>query len=309
MRKESLTNPNFTNNAQIRRCLLSDAARFARHAILRFIVFIAVALCTTSAYALTVTYGGMNRLTDPNAYANGSAWYAGLPLGQPGNKAFIDDQFINVFLSHGTQVPGDRFGTRTTDPNGNVIEHVLTMGADGCWRRLFFSHCSGFGPGSWVFGTGVYMGALGQWKLEVVSNGAGVAGDYFTLSPYMLNENSGNNQSISLLSITPKPLQIKLIDPAGGPASDKAVTFTVTSAPKGMKTDRLSATSSYTGTGTTTYQATTDANGLARVYLQSASKTGSYTVAATSSLAPGKTVNFTVKVRYATSAYDIHGVA
>lgn len=281
--------------AQISPALLPVVARQSRGIIFKLLFILVFVLSMGNAYALAVTYGGMNRLTDPNDYANGNSWFGGLALVQPGNKAFIDDHYINVGLGHGVPVPGDAYGTRVTNPSGSVFNNILTMGADGCWRRLLTTICTDFRSLSGRFGTGIHMGVLGQWKMEVISNGATVYTDYFTLSPYLLNENSGNNQSISLQSVTPKPLQVKLLDPAGAPAGNKSVVFTVTSAPKGTSNARLTDSSSYTGTGSTSLQATTDAAGMAKVYLQSANKTGSYSVTATSTLAPDTTLNFTVK--------------
>lgn len=284
--------------AQISHALLSVVARQSRGIIFKLLFLLVSVLSMGNAHALTVTFEKMIRTNDPNAFqdiAYGGGVRGAQSFVQPGNKAFIDDYYVVVELSHGPSMPGDSLGTRVTSPSGSVSSTIITMGTDGCWVKSLSRNCGGFGSRDWSFSTGIYMGALGQWTVEVIGNGSTIYTDYFTLSPYVLNENSGNNQSISLQSVTPKPLQVKLLDPAGAPAGNKSVVFTVTSAPKGTSNARLTDSSTYTGTGSTSLQATTDAAGMAKVYLQSANKTGSYSVTATSTLAPDTTLNFTVK--------------
>ena len=59
-------------------------------------VFAACGALSWPAHALEIGTGYINRLTNPDAYSTYEAFCCGLPMIQPGNKALIDDYWINA---------------------------------------------------------------------------------------------------------------------------------------------------------------------------------------------------------------------
>ena len=97
--------------------------------------------------------------------------------------------------------------------------------------------------------------------------------------------------------------------PDGTPASGKTVTFTTTSRPGGANPPGgLSSSSTYSGSTATSLTVSTDSNGIAQAYFDVGGKNGSYGISATSTVAPGTTIAFSVSGSGATdpnSAADL----
>ena len=51
-----------------------------------------------AAHALEIGAGYIKRLTNPDAYSTFEPWCCGLPMIQPGNKALIDDYWIDASI-------------------------------------------------------------------------------------------------------------------------------------------------------------------------------------------------------------------
>ena len=250
-------------------------------------------LSAGSASALDVQAGSINRLTNPNAYDTYEPFCCGLPMIQPGNKAQIDDYWINATIrALSNPVVGDYMGTRATSPSGSMQTNYVDWNG-ACWTALFLTSCS---PGAfWYMGTRIQY-TPGPWKIEWISNGISVKTENFQVVPYELGKYGGDGQAIAVKSTTPQALVARMLKPDGTPASGKTVSFSVSARPGGARpAGGLSNLPAYAGSTANSLDAGTDANGLARVYFETGGKAGAYTITATSStLAPGTSVSFSV---------------
>lgn len=247
-----------------------------------------------AAYGIEVQYTGMNRVLTPTYYDN---YGVGITESmRDGNVAMIDDWYHNSLLVFSEAVVGDSFGIRVTLPGG--IQRLNTLSYQGsCWISGVTTWCPASRSGSWELGTRVrFEPTVGQWRVEALRNGATVSTHFFELRAYSTGIHGGTGQSIPALATTPMPLSIRVSYPDGSAApAGKEVQFSVTSRPGGANPPGgLSGSSTYTGSSASTLTAVTAADGVARVYLDTGGRAGSYVVQATSPLAPGASHSFTV---------------
>ena len=291
---------------RLTRVLWSMLTRTLKHAQTerKCVAALALVLLPLSTSALTVTFLGSGRTNDPSCYSSGFLCQLSAFI-QPGNAVMIDDYWVNTAISQSGSVDGDSFGIRSTSPSG-VQSDNTTYQSNGCWIRTFYSPSC---PASywvwWDFATRVNLGAVGAWKIEVLNNGVAVHTEFFNLVPYTLGKDGGDNQTASVLTSTPRPLSVSMKFPDGTPASGKTVTFKTTNKPGGANPPGgLSQSPTYSGSTATSLTASTGADGIAKVYFDVGSKNGIYGVTATSSLAPGTIIAFSITGTGATDAND-----
>jgi RHS repeat-associated protein len=263
----------------------------------------ALLLCLLPALtpAATLFDNGLARVLDPDAYTN--AFVPRWPL-LPGDRVMIDDQYVDLELGYTNLQPGDSIGSRATNPAGTVQLHTVSW--DGrCWSTRFFPTCDeGIG---WNFGTRVFMGVLGTWTVDTLNNGNVERTATFQLVPYTLARAGGDGQSIAPSSSTPVPLAVRITYPDGNPAGGKAVVFSITANPnKGKKPSGGLRTEGSSGPSTApTLTVVSDDAGRAAAVLDVGPGGGSYAVQATSVVAPGTVVPFSVSVAGSNTLDDV----
>lgn len=258
----------------------------------------------TAAQALEVNFLGISRTNNAACY-DGAFMCQTEPLLAPGNAAMIDDYYVDTAMSQSGSVNGDWFGIRSTSPSGVQTLNTASQ-SNGCWVASFTSPAC---PASywvwWHFATRVYGGEVGQWRIEVLNNGTTVHTEHFQLVPYTLAKDGGDGQSVPTLTTVPRPLTVSMKYPDGTPAAGKSVTFKTTSKPGGANPPGgLSQSSTYSASTATSLTVQSGADGIAKVYFDVGGKSGSYGISATSTLAPGTAVAFTVSGTGTTDAND-----
>jgi YD repeat-containing protein len=163
-----------------------------------------------------------------------------------------------------------------------------------CWYRSPSSSLFQCSPGgtSWDFEIFSYLsdlkGKTGTWKIEILANNRVVNTKTFYLVSRTLRKFSGDGQTVTVANdgtFKAQPLKVQLMDgtmPHTKPS--EAIAFAITSSPKGNKG------------GSITSSANTDSNGIASADFTPGSKSGSYTITATSQAAPDTPQTFTVNV-------------
>lgn len=249
----------------------------------------------TATAADVIYQGGLGRVLDSEAYTSG--FVDRHPM-LPGQKVMIDDWYVDVTLGYTGVQTNDSFGTRSFPPGGVSVTNTVRWDGQCWWDFRFHAICGGSSSGWWQFGTKVFMGPLGQWQVEVLNNGAVIATDTFELVPYAMARSGGDAQAIPPSTSTPVPLAVWLSYPDGRPAASKNVVFAITANPnKGRKpSGGLRTPSSSAPSVAQTLNVNTEDDGNARVLLDVGPSAGTYRLQATSVVAPGVVVPFTVTV-------------
>jgi hypothetical protein len=257
------------------------------------------------AVALTVSFSGQSRVIVENGYEQPFG-VPMVPMLPPGDVAMIDDWFHNTSLIYNEAVPGDSLGIRATSPTGVISSNTVTRGTTtNCWFAGLTQYCPAYSSGEWYLGTTIRFKAVGQWKVDVLNNGAVVNTFFFQLKPYNLLQDSASTQSIPIKTTAPQPLTVRVTTPDGAPAEGKTVTFNVTSRPRNPRpAGGVKGSDSYSGTSNSTLPVQTTSDGKAVAYFEAGGKEGTYVVTATSALAPGITRTFTITATGTTDATD-----
>lgn len=254
----------------------------------------------------TVTVVDVDRLPDgySNAYSDGTNVFSvGEAFLQPGDLVMRDDAYVNSILritDVTNPVVGDHFGVNAIRPDGTSDYNFITYKAHAegnTWCSPPVSVVCIPTSQLWMWALGMRIGGTGAtdglWTLQIINNGGVQSSRNFTVVPYNMAAYAGKDQHIRVLKTTPDALAVKVTYPNGTPAKSKQVTFAITSYPHGTKTGGVSWSSS--GGDAASYTASTDAGGVARAYLTSGYKAGTYVVTASSTVAK-QTVPFTITV-------------
>ena len=224
-------------------------------------------------------------MLDPNAYEQGGFGLPTVPMLPPGDVAMIDDYFHDTTLDDQGAAPGDSLGVRATSPTGSIRTNIVTRGTTtNCWFSGLTQYCPAHSSGWWYLGTGIRFQPVGQWKVEVLKNGAVVDTFFFQLKPYSLGAYSQTSQTVPVKTTALQRLVVLMTLPDGQVAgAGKDVVFTVTSRPGGASpAGGLSSSPSYGATSNSTLPVQTAADGKARAYFEAGGKAGAYVVSASS---------------------------
>ncbi len=228
---------------------------------------------------------------------NNIDYYSGIPLSHSGGNAYISDKAVGVKVSFSAPVNGDSFGVNFINPDGIIVSSDFLSYSSGCWRSGSTSWC--YGGFAWKWHLWTYTtnyGKPGTWTFEIVTNDQVTYTGTFGLIPRTLNKAGGDGQTIVVAedgSFDAIPLSVQLIDYDGSsPKGGEPVEFIIESAPKGNKN------------GSVTSSATTNSQGIASADFTPGTKTGAYSIIATTRSDPDNPQTFTINVEVPPS---LHG--
>ncbi|WOH39013.1 RHS repeat-associated core domain-containing protein [Thalassotalea fonticola] len=204
-------------------------------------------------------------------------------------------------LDYGT-ASGDKITWKFVNPDGDVVKDTDSNWTGTCWTLIFNSDC--MTPGWWI-NSAYYVGnKVGTWTIETYDVSAGietlVTAESFEVKGRVMQITNGSNLTVYENDNSIEPLALKLIDydnTSGTP--NKLVTFEVISRPKGKASGGLNYIFKQGSSGSKidSIEATTNFEGIAKVFFESGNKYGTYTIKATSYWAPENPVEFQVTVK------------
>ena len=241
-----------------------------------------------SSTSLTGVYRFETREDFDNFWSGG-----GQPITETDGKVFTTDAMVGLAIRINDTQDEETITWKFIRPDGSLkSSSTLKYDLDtDCWLSLTSLGRWCGNPErpylmniGWISGTSITGEQPGVWTIEFLKNGVLVYSENFELAPRVLETISGNNQEALPGTTIAEPLTVKLLDFDGSGLSGSPVTFTITSQPKGTRGTGLTETYNDPPLGAeiTSITVTTDADGIAEVYLELGNKPGPYTVSASS---------------------------
>ncbi|WNC69620.1 RHS repeat-associated core domain-containing protein [Thalassotalea nanhaiensis] len=185
-------------------------------------------------------------------------------------------------------------------PDGSKSKEDSTRWTGSCWTGYY--SCTR--PGGTIEAPAFVADEIGLWRVETYDSSDGVetliSSEPFEVRGREMQITKGVNLTVYENDNSDEPLALKLIDydhVSGTP--NKLVTFEVIQRPKGKASGGLNYyyKEGFTGSKINSIEATTNFNGIARVFFESGSNHGTYIIKATSYWAPESPIEFQVTVK------------